>query len=61
MRNRLGYYDPSILRLSNEEKFTLADVAACKIEQERGSKMTPKEYEDFVINYTFTIAKPEHS
>lgn len=59
MRNRLGSYDPSVLRLSNEEKFVIADVAACKIEQERGSKMISEEYEYFVINYTFDNKKAQ--
>ena len=44
----MGYYFPN---LSNEEKFVLADVAACKAEEMTGKKMTPKEYEQFVWNF----------
>lgn len=44
----MGYYFPN---LSNEEKFVLADVAACKAEEMAGRKMTPQEYEDFVWNF----------
>jgi hypothetical protein len=44
----MGYYFPN---LSNEEKFVLADVAACKAEEMTGKKMTPKEYEEFVWNF----------
>lgn len=44
----MGYYFPN---LSNEEKFVLADVAACKAEEMTGKKMTPTEYEQFVWNF----------
>ena len=44
----MGYYFPT---LSNEEKFVLADVAACKAEEMTGKKMTPEEYEQFVWNF----------
>jgi len=44
----MGYYFPN---LSNEEKFVLADVAACKAEEMTGKKMTPEEYEQFVWNF----------
>lgn len=44
----MGYYFPN---LSNEEKFVLADVAACKAEELSGKKMTPEEYETFVWNF----------
>ena len=44
----MGYYFPT---LSNEEKFVLADVAACKAEEMSGKKMTPKEYEQFVWDF----------
>ena len=44
----MGYYFPN---LSNEEKFVLADVAACKAEEMTGKKMTPQEYEEFVWNF----------
>jgi len=44
----MGYYFP---KLSNEEKFVLADVAACKAEEMTGKKMTPEEYEQFVWNF----------
>ena len=44
----MGYYVPN---LSNEEKFVLADVAACKAEEMTGKKMTPKEYEQFVWEF----------
>ena len=41
--------------LSNEEKFALADFAACEIEKRTGKKMTKEEYEDFVWNYVANI------
>lgn len=44
----MGYYFPN---LSNEEKFVLADVAACKAEEMSGKKMTPDEYEKFVWDF----------
>lgn len=44
----MGYYFPT---LSNEEKFVLADVAACKAEEMSGKKMTPEEYEKFVWDF----------
>lgn len=57
----MGYYFPN---LSNEEKFVLADVAACKAEEMAGRKMTPQEYEDFVwdfINNLYTIKYEENT
>lgn len=50
----MGYYFPT---LSNEEKFVLADVAACKAEEMTGIKMTPKEYEQFVWNFINDLYK----
>jgi len=50
----MGYYFPN---LSNEEKFVLADVAACKAEEMTGIKMTPKEYEQFVWNFINDLYK----
>ena len=50
----MGYYFPN---LSNEEKFVLADVAACKAEEMTGTKMTPKEYEQFVWNFINDLYK----
>ena len=44
----MGYY---FSNLSNEEKFVLADVAACKAEEMTGKKMTPEEYEQFVWDF----------
>jgi len=44
----MGYY---FSNLSNEEKFVLADVAACKAEEMTGKKMTPEEYEKFVWDF----------
>jgi hypothetical protein len=46
--------------LSNEEKFALADVAACKWEKERGEKMTPQQYEEFVWGFIHDIHKPKY-
>jgi hypothetical protein len=53
----MGIYSSYFIRLSNEEKFVLADVAACKIEQETGKKMTSQEYEDFVWNFIHDLYK----
>lgn len=47
----MGTYGTYFGSLSNEEKFVMADVAAQKVENERGSKMTPLEYEEFVRNF----------
>jgi hypothetical protein len=44
--------------ISNEEKFALADFAACKVEQATGKKMTPTEYEKFVWDFISTINSP---
>ena len=44
----MGYY---FHNLSNEEKFVLADIAACKAEEMAGKKMSPQEYEDFVWDF----------
>lgn len=45
--------------LSNEEKFVLADIAACKAEELSGKKMTPKEYEEFVWAFITDLSKPK--
>jgi len=50
----MGYYFPN---LSNEEKFVLADVAACKAEEMTGKKMTPEEYEQFVWDFISGLYK----
>lgn len=47
----MGIYGYYFHKLSNEEKFVLADVAACKVEKATGKKMTPKEYENFVWDF----------
>ena len=47
----MGTYGYYFHNLSNEEKFVLADVAACKAEEMSGKKMTPKEYEAFVWDF----------
>jgi hypothetical protein len=43
--------------LSNEEKFAMADFAACEVEKRTGVKMTKEEYEKFVWNYVANLAK----
>jgi hypothetical protein len=43
--------------LSNEEKFALADFAACEVEKRTGVKMTKEEYEEFVWNYVSNLGK----
>ena len=48
------------INLSNEEKFVLADVAACKLEKELGSKMTPQQYEEFVWGFVMKLSKPKY-
>lgn len=45
--------------ISNEEKFALADFAACKVEEATGKKMTPKEYEAFVWDFIQDLFKPK--
>lgn len=47
----MGTYGYYFHNLSNEEKFVLADVAACKAEEMSGKKMTPKQYEQFVWDF----------
>jgi hypothetical protein len=47
-------------RLSNEEKFVLADIAACKREKELGQKMTPQQYEEFVWGFINDLHKPKY-
>ena len=47
----MGTYGYYFHNLSNEEKFVLADVAACKAEKMTGKKMTPEEYEQFVWDF----------
>jgi hypothetical protein len=47
-------------KLSNEEKFVLADIAACKVEQETGKKMTPQQYEEFVWGFINDLYKPKY-
>jgi hypothetical protein len=56
----LGIYGSYYHKLSNEEKFVLADIAACKVERATGKKMTPKEYEAFVWDY-ITVDLPNSS
>jgi len=46
--------------LSNEEKFVLADLAACKVEESQGRKMTPAEYENFVWDFIKDLNKPKY-
>jgi hypothetical protein len=48
------------IRLSNEEKFALADAAACKFEKETGTKMTPQQYEEFVWGFINDLHKPKY-
>jgi len=43
--------------MSNEEKFVIADIAACKVEEERGQKMTPLEYEKFTRDFIKEMMK----
>ena len=47
----MGTMGNYFIKLSNEEKFVLADIAACKAEELSGKKMTPQEYETFVWNF----------
>lgn len=47
----MGIYGSYFGTLSNEEKFVMADVAASKVEKERGQKMTSFEYEQFVRDF----------
>jgi len=53
----LGTYGYYFHNLSNEEKFVLADVAACKAEEMSGKKMTPKQYEQFVWDFIQDLYK----
>lgn len=53
----MGIYGTYFVKLSNEEKFVLADVAACKAEEMADKKMTPEEYEQFVWNFVSGIYK----
>lgn len=45
--------------LSNEEKFALADMAACKLEKAMGRRMSPAEYENFVWDFIQDLYKPK--
>lgn len=45
--------------LSNEEKFALADMAACKLEKIMGRRMSPAEYENFVWDFIQDLYKPK--
>jgi hypothetical protein len=47
----MGIYGSYFINLSNEEKFVLADIAACEVEKSTGIKMTPKQYEEFVWEF----------
>jgi hypothetical protein len=47
-------------KLTNEEKFVLADIAACKIEEQTGKKMTPQQYEEFVWGFINDLYKPKY-
>jgi len=53
--------------LSNEEKFALADMAACKAEKVLGRRMSPAEYENFVWDFIQDLYRqkydqnPDHS
>lgn len=53
----MGTYGYYFHNLSNEEKFVLADVAACKAEEMSGKKMTPKQYEQFVWDFIQDLYK----
>jgi hypothetical protein len=46
--------------LSNEEKFVLADIAACKLEKAMGRQMSPDEYESFVWDYIWELSRPKY-
>jgi hypothetical protein len=46
--------------ISNEEKFVLADIAACKVEEATGKKMTPQQYEEFVLSFINDLYKPKY-
>ena len=50
-------YGVYFINLSNEEKLVLADVAACKVEETTGERMTPDEYETFVWNFVQGLYK----
>ena len=45
--------------LSNEEKFVLADIAACKLEETIGRRMSPAEYETFVWDFIQALHQPK--
>lgn len=47
----MGIYGSHFPNLSNEQKFVLADVAACKAEEIAGQKMTKDQYEQFVFHF----------
>jgi hypothetical protein len=49
----------NFINLSNEEKFVLADMAACKLERALGRKLTPAEYENFVWEFIQDLYKPK--
>lgn len=53
----MGIYGTYFVKLSNEEKFVLADVAACKAEEMTGKKMSAQEYEDFVWDFVSGLYK----
>lgn len=56
----MGTYGYYFQTLSNEEKFVLADIAACKIEEATNKKMTPQQYEDFVWGFITEMNKPKY-
>ena len=56
----MGIYGYYFQNLSNEEKFALADIAACKVEEQTGSKMTPQQYEEFVWGFIMDLHKPKY-
>lgn len=43
------------LNLSNEEKFALADFAACQFEKQFNKKLTQEEYEKFVWEFIVNL------
>ena len=49
----------NFINLSNEEKFVLADLAACELEKTMGRKLTPAEYENFVWEFMQDLFKPK--
>lgn len=55
----MGIYGSHFPNLSNEEKFVLADIAACKVEEKLGQKMTPQQYEEFVWDYVTNMGKSQ--